>query len=148
MAQNEFEAIKKLLYRVGSEIANEAKEIAPYDEGDLKRDIQIFDNTIDKGEISVGNSKLTPYARHVHEGTGIYGKKRRKITPKKKKALKTPFGVFKSIKGQKAQPYLTDGVDNYIKNGGFDRALDACGDEICEEVFDGLKDSLTNIKIK
>jgi len=148
MNKDNLQAIEKLLFRVGSEVANEAKETAPYQTGNLKRDIQVFSEHLDKGEVSIGNSLLAEYAPFVHEGTGLYGKHKRKITPKNKKALKTPFGIFKSTKGQKAQPYLTDGLSNYIKSGGFDRAIDACGDEMSEEIFDNLKDSLKNIEIK
>lgn len=148
MNNDKLQAIENLLFRVGSEVANEAKEIAPYQTGNLKRDIQVFDEHIGKGEVSIGNSLLAKYAPYVHEGTGLYGKHKKRITPKNKKALKTPFGIFKSTKGQKAQPYLTDGLSNYIKNGGFDRAINDCGDELSEEIFDTLKDSLKNITIK
>jgi hypothetical protein len=148
MNNRDLQAIEKLLFRVGSEVANEAKDIAPYQKGNLKRDIQVFDEHIGKGEVSIGNSLLVEYAPFVHEGTGLYGKHKRKIIPKNKKALKTPFGIFKSTKGQKAQPYLTDGLSNYIKSGALDRAIDACGDEMSEEIFDNLKKSLKNISIK
>lgn len=148
MNKDNLQAIEKLLFRVGSEVANEAKEIAPYKTGNLKRDIQVFDEHLGRGEVSIGNSLLAKYAPYVHEGTGIYGKMQKKITPKNKKALKTPFGVFKSVNGQKAQPYLRDGLSNYIKSGGFDRAINDCGDELSEVIFDNLKDSMKNITIK
>ncbi len=133
MDNDKLQAIEKLLFRVGAEVVNEAKEIAPYKTGDLKRDIQVFDEHINKGEVSIGNSLLAKYAPYVHYGTGRQAKGKSKA-PKKK--------------GQKAQPYLSDGLNNYIRSGGFDRAINDCGNEISEEIFKGLKDSLKNISIK
>lgn len=145
---NDFKAIENLLFRVGSEVVNKAKDIAPYVTGNLKRDIQVFDEYIGKGEVSVGNTLLAEYAPYVHEGTGIYGKYQRKITPKNGKAMKTPWGYRKSIKGQEAQPYLTDAVKNYIASGDFDKAISDAGDDLSEEFFSTLKDSLKNASIK
>lgn len=145
---DELEAIKNLLYRVGAEVVNEAKDIAPYAKGNLKRDIQVFTDDINKLEIDIGNTLLAPYALYVHEGTGLFGPKKKRITPKKAKALKTPYGYRKSIAGQKAQPYLSDGLENYINNGGLNRALDAAADDVGEEVFKDIKKSLKNVNIK
>ena len=141
-------AIQKLLFRFGSEIVDIAQDNAPYVSGNLHNDIQIFDENLTNLEIEVGNSLLTPYAPFVHEGTGIYGKYKRKITPKKGKAMKTPWGYRTSIKGQKAQPYLSDAVQSYISSGAFDKAIDAAGDEISEDIFKNLKESLKNTSIK
>ena len=74
------EHIEAFLLGVGSEIVSDAKDIAPYATGNLERDIQVFDEKISKLEIEVGNSKLTPYAIFVHEGT-----KPHEIRPKNKK---------------------------------------------------------------
>lgn len=142
--KDDFKSIEKLLFRVGSEVANEAKKIAPYKTGNLKRDIQIFDEHLNKGEVSIGNTLLAEYASFVHNGTGLYGKHKKRITPKRKKALKTPFGTFKSVAGQKAQPYLRDGLSNYIKSGGLDRAVDECGDDLNEEIAKNLFEGLSN----
>jgi len=57
------------------------------------------------------------YAEFVHEGTGIYGPKKRPIVPIRAKALHwggTP-GVFaKSVKGMRARPFLRKAIDNII----------------------------------
>lgn len=144
---DDLQSIKNLLFRIGTEVANEAKQKAPFKTGNLKKDIQVFTDNIDNLEISIGNTNLTPYAIFVHQGTGTYGKNKRRITPKNKKALKTPFGLRKSITGQKAQPYLTDALNDYINDGGLNRALDAAGNDISEEVFKDIKNSLDNIEI-
>jgi len=141
------ESIKKLLRRVGEETVSKARDVAPYVTGNLHDDIQLFTENLGSLEIEIGNSLIVKYAPWVHNGTGLYGKYKTKIVPKNKKALKTPFGIFKSTNGQKAQPYLTDGLSNYIKSGGFDRALNDAGDDLSEEIFDGLKKSLKNITI-
>lgn len=136
--------IENFLFRVGSEVASEAKDLAPYETGNLERDIQVFDDNISNHEIEVGNSKLTPYAIHVHEGTGIYGIKKKPITPKNKKALKTPYGLKKSVKGQKAQPYLDDALKNYNP----DRALSDLGDKISEELFKDIEKNFKTFGVK
>lgn len=57
------------------------------------------------------------YARWVHDGTGIYGPRARKITPKTAKYLKFKWKkmgnktfFFKSVKGIKPNPYLKDAL--------------------------------------
>ena len=131
------DAIAKLLFRVGSEVVTEAKEEAPYKTGNLQRDIQVF-RGISKDTVEIGNSSIASYAAFVHNGT-----KPHKIRAKRKKALKTPFGVFKSVNhpGIKANPYLLNGLNNYVGNGGLDRAMNNCANEICEDAFELFKKS-------
>lgn len=56
------------------------------------------------------------YARLVHDGTGLFGPKKRKITPKTKKALRfkpkgsARFIVVRSVKGMVANPFLKDAL--------------------------------------
>ncbi len=150
---NDMKAVKNLLYRIGAEAVNEAKELAPVGKGDgesyrggnLKKDIQVFDDNIDNLEVSIGNSKLAPYAKFVHGGT-----KPHKIQAKNKRALRTPFGARKSVNhpGTKAQPYLEDGLKKYMSSGGLDRALNDTAVEIRDEFIDGLKKSLKNATVK
>jgi hypothetical protein len=124
--------LEAFLFRVGSEIVSDAKNLAPYATGNLERDIQLWDDNISNLEIEVGNSKLTPYAVWVHDGT-----KPHEIRPKNKKALKTPFGPRKKVNhpGTKANPYLQNAVDNYDSKP----ALNDLGDKICEDVFENIK---------
>ena len=77
--------LQKLLYRIGSEIKNAAQVIAPYRTGNLRNDIQVFDDRIDQNEVRVGNTKTAPYAPYVHEGTGLFGYKKKRIYPKQPK---------------------------------------------------------------
>jgi hypothetical protein len=53
-------------------------------------------------------SFIAPYARYVHEGTGLYGPHKTKIAPKAKKALYWPGAAHpvRSVKGMKANPFL------------------------------------------
>lgn len=124
--------IEPFLFRVAGEISNDAKDLAPYKTGNLERDIQVFDDNISNLEIEIGNSKLTPYARFVHDGT-----KPHEIRPKNKKALKTPFGVRKKVNhpGTKANPYLQNAVNKY----NFNPALDDLGNKIGEDIFKNIK---------
>lgn len=124
--------IEAFLFRVGSEIVSDAKDIAPYKTGNLESDIQVWDDNISNLEIEIGNSKLASYAVFVHDGT-----KAHEIRPKNKKALKTPFGPRKKVNhpGTKANPYLQKAVDNYDAKP----ALSDLGDKICEDVFENIK---------
>ncbi len=116
-------ALRDLLYRIGMEAANEAKKVAPVKTRNLKNDIGVFTDSFDGLSIEVGNTAIAPYAKYVYYGTGIYGYKKERIKPKRYKALNTPYGYRKSIKGQKPNPYLKIGLDNYIRSGGLKRAL-------------------------
>ncbi len=140
--------IKNFLYRIGSEVANEAKDNAPYRSGNLKRDIQVFTDNLDDLEVSIGNTNLAPYAKFVHTGTGLFGPAKKRITPKNKKALKTPYGLKKSVAGMKANPYLEDGAKEYLNSGGFNRAVDSMTDEIGEQIFKDIESSLRSVSIK
>jgi hypothetical protein len=121
--------IERLLFRIGAEVANIAKEEAPVRTGNLKKDIQVV--SVKKGEVEIGNTTLAKYAKFVHSGT-----KAHTIKPKHKKALKTPFGPKKSVNhpGTKANPYFERAVDNYILGGGLDRALNASVEKIGSKI--------------
>ena len=142
--------LQQLLLQVGHAIETEAATIAPKDKGRLAGDIQVFDDEIDQLRVSIGNSSLIPYALFVHEGTGIHGKYKRRITPKKAKALKTPWGYRKSIAGQKAQPYLSDALENILSSGVVDNIIESFGEDVTKEIRNELRASLknaSNIKI-
>lgn len=132
-------AYEKLLFRVATKIANRAKAIAPVVSANLKKDIQVFDDNIHNLEVEIGNTTLAPYAKHVHEGTGIYGKYKKRIIPKKKKALKTPFGIYKSVRGQKAQPYLLDAATQMLTNANLSKMTNSMVDSVGDEIVKDLK---------
>ncbi|MFA9238282.1 MAG: hypothetical protein ACEQSQ_00150 [Candidatus Paceibacteria bacterium] len=123
--------IEAFLFRVGSEIVNDAKDIAPFATGNLQADIQVWKDNISNLEIEIGNSSTTGtgkenpgnYALYVHEGTGIYARNQSKTNGRLKKG------------GIKPQPYLENAVNNYDSKP----ALDDLGDKICEDVFENIK---------
>lgn len=128
-------------------LQSQAVQGAPVVTGRLRGDITVFPQT-KPNEISVGNSALIDYAVYVYYGTGIYGPKKKRITPKKAKALKTPYGYRTSVAGQKANPYLDDALDALVRSGRLNRLLGEFGDDMSEEIFEGITASLNNITVK
>ena len=114
------------LFRVGSGVRYRAKQVAPYKTGNLKKDIQVFDEKIDSFSISVGNTKLAPYAKFVYFGTRPHV-----IKPKKMKALANKksgqiFGKSVNHPGTKANPY-------------FEKAKEQLASDVSEEVVKDIK---------
>jgi len=144
--RNEQKALESLLLDIGKAVQNIADDIAPKRTKDLANDITVFDDNLSNLSLSVGNTLLIDYAPYVHKGTGIYGAKKRRISPTKKKALKTPFGLRKSIKGQKAQPYLEDALQEVISSGQMDRMLGNYADDLGKDIFKSIEDSLSALK--
>ena len=138
------EAIKRFLAKGAIMLEVEAKRAAPVRDGDLRDNITVFPQVRDN-EISVGNSALIDYAVHVY-----YGTKPHVIRPKKAKALKTPYGYRKKVNhpGTKANPYLDNALDALVRSGRIHRLLGEFGDEMSEEIFEGISASLNNIKVK
>lgn len=114
------------LFRVGSGVRYRAKQVAPYKTGNLKKDIQVFDERIDSFSISVGNTKLVPYTKFVYFGTRLHV-----IKPKKMKALANKksgqiFGKSVNHPGTKANPY-------------FEKAKEQLASDVSEEVVRDIK---------
>ncbi len=76
----------------------------------------------------------SPYAEYVHEGTGIFGPRKRRIVPTSKKALFWPGAKHpvRSVAGMRPRPFMskaiaeTDaqgeyetGIDNYLRQKGW-----------------------------
>lgn len=120
---------EKLLFRVASGIVSAAKRIAPRRTGNLIKDIQVI--RVDSKSALVGNTRIAPYAKFVHDGT-----KPHTIKPKKKKALKTPYGLFRNVKhpGTKANPYLVNAADDFFDGVKFDNAVRAFEKETAEKI--------------
>ena len=129
---NEIQAVKNMLFRIASEVESEARDKAPWRTGNLARDIQVFDSNINDLSISVGNSKLAPYAPYVHEGTGKRARNKSKTSGRIKKG------------GIKPNPYIEDGLNKYIQDGNLDRALEECGEEIGESFLRSIKANVKN----
>ncbi|MCR8679240.1 MULTISPECIES: HK97 gp10 family phage protein [Campylobacter] len=126
---------KKFLFRVGTETANEAKTIAPYKTGNLKKDIKVISYSHKK--VIVGNTKLAPYAKFVHFGTKphIIKAKNKKVLAAKGKI----FGKKVNHPGTKASPYLKNALDSYIKGEGFTRAKSALVRDIKQGIITDIK---------
>jgi len=125
--------IEKLLFRIGAEIVNIAKEEAPVRTGNLKKDIQVV--RVGKRDVEIGNTMLAKYAKFVHGGT-----KAHIIKPKVKRALKTPYGLKKIVNhpGTKANKYLDRAIDKYV-GSGLDRALNEFLDKVGEKIVVEIK---------
>ena len=116
-------AIKSFINRMANEIMVIAKQKAPVDTANLQGDIRVLKNATESSHSAViGNTKEASYARFVHFGTKAY-----EIKPKKKKALKTKFGVFKKVNhpGIKANPYFEKAVNTYTNSSEFARTKKA-----------------------
>lgn len=83
-----------------------------FDTGRLSASIKVTQINVN-GAIAFKVSSDLPYARYVHDGTGIYGPKGQMIKPIRAKALKWrgPGGeaIFaRQVKGIKPNPFLRD----------------------------------------
>lgn len=86
------------------------------DTGHLRSSIQVQLRKVTGAPIVRVGSHLK-YSRWVHDGTGLYGPRKKRIVPKHKKALafkSKKFGkkriVVKSVKGMRGNPYLKDAM--------------------------------------
>lgn len=147
-------ALKSFLFRIGSGIRYRAHKIAPvgpgndegYDGGNLKKDIQVFDDKIDSFSISVGNTNLVPYAKFVYFGTRPHV-----IKPKKMKALANKksgqiFGKSVNHPGTKANPYIEKAFSEYISSASFVKAKEQLAKDIGDETVKFITSSINNIK--
>lgn len=102
-------AVAAEMLRRGRRVQNRAKQLAPVDHGRLRADIQLELLNAPQGPFArVGNS--VNYAIFVHEGTGIYGRRRRPIVPRRAKVLRFTAGgkvLFRPrVRGVRGRPYL------------------------------------------
>lgn len=127
---------EKFLFRIGSETANEAKKIAPYKTGNLKKDIQVL--SVNDKSVTIGNTALAPYAKFVHFGTKphiIKAKKAKVLANKNGKV----FGKKVNHPGAKAQPYLENALDEYLSSGGFARAKEDLSSQVKSRILNDIK---------
>lgn len=72
--------------------------------------------TVSRGLPAVWVGSDLRYARWVHDGTGLYGPRHQKITPRRAKVLRfRPKGsrryvYVRSVKGMKPNPFLADAL--------------------------------------
>jgi hypothetical protein len=103
------------LFKLATRVEAEAKRRAPVDTGRLRSSLK--KRVVSSGgKIVAEVSTNVKYAVYVHEGTGIYGPRRRLITPQRGAVLVfTPRGaarpVFvRSVRGVKPRPFLRDAL--------------------------------------
>ena len=119
-------------------------QTAPVVTGKLRADISVIPEPSPHA-VSVGNSPLIAYARYVY-----YGTKPHTISPKRKKALKTPYGVFKKVNhpGTRSNKYLDLALERLVSSGRLERLLEGFGEEMSEEIFENVIRSLKHIRVK
>ncbi len=77
------------------------------------------------GDGNKGTLRITaPYGRWVNEGTGIYGPYGKKIVPRNAKALKTPYGPRKSVKGMEGRRFVEKGVADLDPQAAFETGME------------------------
>ena len=99
--------IRNWVNRTAIRTSETARNEAPYDKGHLKQNIH--------SKVAVNGLEATvmptpKYALYVHDGTGIYGPKKRPITPKRGKVLAWESGgqmhYARSVKGIRPNKYM------------------------------------------
>lgn len=98
------EGITRALLKIAERAREHAWNAAPYRSGDLRASLTVQE--VDAQTVAMGTN--LEYARFVHQGTGLWGPLRRRITPTTKQALHWPGArhPVKSVKGQPPQPFL------------------------------------------
>lgn len=149
---NTDEELKKLTFRIGSEISNLAKDkTAPIGKyppssnkkgGNLKTDIGV--RKVNPKSVIIGNTMKAEYAKFVHEGTKPYI-----IKPKNKKVLANKeagvvFGKKVNHPGIKANPYLKIAANEYKENGGLGRALKSFSSNLMSDIVSNIKKDFKN----
>lgn len=98
------DGITRALLQIAERAREHAWEAAPYRSGDLRASLTVQE--LDAATVAMGTN--LEYAIFVHQGTGLWGPFKRRITPIRKKALYWPGAAHpvKSVKGQPPQPFL------------------------------------------
>ena len=100
----------------GTAVKNKAQRLCPVAPGGgrLRTSIEV-EMAVERGAPVARVGTNVEYALYVHEGTGIYGKRGRPITPVRAKALKFTVGgktlIRRSVAGMPGRPFLTDALD-------------------------------------
>lgn len=98
------DGITRALLKIAERAREHAWEAAPYRTGDLRASLTVQE--LDAETVAMGTN--LEYAIFVHQGTGLWGPFKRRITPIRKKALYWPGAAHpvKSVQGQRPQPFL------------------------------------------
>lgn len=116
----------KDLYRRGLKVQTRARVLLSggaghpkrVSSGHLRSSIQVQLRTIGGRGPVVRIGTNVSYSRYVHDGTGLYGPRRRKIRPKRAQALRfkgarygrSGYIYAHSVKGMKPNHYLSDAL--------------------------------------
>lgn len=138
--------LQRFLIRVGSGVRARAKQIAPLKTGNLKKDIQVFGDKIQRLQISIGNTKLAPYAKFVHEGTKPHIIKAKKMKALANKKSSQVFGKKVNHPGTKANPYLHKAFSEYMSGAGFAKAKERLAKNISDDITKDIKVVFKGIK--
>lgn len=108
------------LFRTATQVEAVAKRLAPVDTGRLRSSIQ--KRVVSRGgRVTAEVTASVKYAAFIHEGTGIYGPRRKPITARGGAFLVfTPRGasqpVFaRSVRGIRPRPFLRDALRAVIR---------------------------------
>ncbi|MDA8086541.1 MAG: HK97 gp10 family phage protein [Nitrospiraceae bacterium] len=110
------------VYSLAEEIEGKAKKEAPVRTSNLANSITFY---LSNMGMQATVKATAPYAKYVHQGTGIYGPHGTPIVPVNKKALFWPGAKHpvKSVKGMKANPFFTRAIEQTDAQGVFERAI-------------------------
>lgn len=102
--------IFRAVREIGRRVENTAKQLAPVDRGGLRASVNSR-MLIEGSKVVAHVGTNMEYALFVHEGTGLFGPRHRRIRPKRAKVLSfKPRGgrrVFvRSTRGQRPNPFL------------------------------------------
>lgn len=117
------------LHRQGRQVLQQARILAPVDQGQLRASI-LMEMDEERGLPIARVGTNVKYAIYVHEGTGIYGPRRTPIVPRNKRFLRWPvknqsgrgrrryisgrtaqYAYAKSVKGVPARPFLRKALE-------------------------------------
>lgn len=110
---------RELLRDVGDRIVRRARQLAPKGEtGALRASIRAEEpRLVGPDRMKIRIVATAKYAIYQHEGTGIYGPRGQRITPRTRRALKFVWRkqggqtvYFRSVKGTKATKFLVRAV--------------------------------------
>ena len=102
------------LTRRAIRVQNDAKRRCPVDTGRLRSSVSHELRQSTRGLLARVGTNVS-YALDVHEGTGIYGPRRRPIRPKRAKVLRFKgrggrIVYTKQVKGMRPRPFLRDAL--------------------------------------
>lgn len=103
-------------------IAVRARQLAPRDSGNLRRRINPDPPRAFGTRVTSRVVADTPYAIYQHEGTGVYGPRRARIRPTRRRALRFRWKkvgavvFFRSVAGTRPTKFLVRAVDEVLSS--------------------------------